>query len=125
MVEEIRKKRNLRSEGSRAEDMAVGFLEREGYRIVERNFHFGRSGEIDIIAREGGYLVFCEVKMRKNDEFGPPEYAVTPQKQRTIRRVAHGYLYVAGIKDQACRFDVVIIRIEREGPVCALLRNAF
>jgi putative endonuclease len=118
-------RRNLRREGARGEEIAARFLIEQGYRIVERNFHFRRIGEIDIIAREGEYLVFCEVKMRTNDEYGLPEYAVTPSKQVTIRRVASAYLAVRGISGRACRFDVVTIRFEGITPVTALLRNAF
>jgi putative endonuclease len=118
-------RRNLRREGARGEEIAARFLVGEGYRIVERNFRFRRKGEIDIVAREGEYLVFCEVKMRTNDEYGLPEYAVTPSKQETIRRVAAAYLAVRGISGQSCRFDVVTIRFEGITPVLTLLRNAF
>ncbi len=118
-------RRNLRREGARGEEIAARFLVEQGYRIVERNFHFRRKGEIDIIAREGEYLVFCEVKMRTNDEYGLPEYAVTPMKQETIRRVASAYLAVKGVSGQPCRFDVVAIRFEGNTPAITLLRNAF
>ena len=118
-------RRNLRREGARGEEIAARFLVGEGYRIVERNFRFRRKGEIDIVAREGEYLVFCEVKMRTNDEYGLPEYAVTSSKQETIRRVAAAYLAVRGISGQSCRFDVVTIRFEGITPVLTLLRNAF
>ena len=118
-------RRNLRSEGARGEEIAARFLVEQGYRIVERNFRFKRKGEIDIVAREGEYLVFCEVKMRTNDEYGLPEYAVTPAKQETIRRVAAAYLVMRDINGQPCRFDVVTIRFEGARPVMTLLRNAF
>jgi Holliday junction resolvase-like predicted endonuclease len=65
------------------------------------------------------------VKSRTDDSFGPPEYAVTPLKQRTIRRIAEAYLFVRGIKDQACRFDVVTIRFREGVPVLDLIKNAF
>ena len=118
-------RRNLRREGARGEEIAARFLIEQGYRIVERNFRFRRKGEIDIVAREGEYLVFCEVKMRTNDEYGLPEYAVTPRKQETIRRVAAAYLAMRGISGQSCRFDVVTIRFEGMTPAMTLLRNAF
>jgi putative endonuclease len=117
--------RNLRREGAAAEDLAAGYLRSRGYAVIERNFHFGRKGEIDIIAREGGDLVFCEVKSRTSDAFGPPECAVTARKQQTIRRVAHAYLYLRGIWEQSCRFDVVTIRRGADGPVLELFKNAF
>ncbi len=110
--------------GQAGEDIARQFLVEQGLTIVETNYRFGR-GEIDIIARDGEYLVFCEVKARWNDEYGPPEYAITPKKQQQIRKVAEGYLYVRGIRDQACRFDVVAIDMSQGKPEIHYLRNAF
>jgi putative endonuclease len=118
-------RRNLRREGAQGEEIAVRFLVEQGYRIIERNFRFRRKGEIDIVARDGEYLVFCEVKMRTSDAFGLPEYAVTPMKQETIRRVAAAYLAVKDISGQPCRFDVVTIRCGGKTPAITLLRNAF
>lgn len=117
--------RNLRREGARGEELAACFLQRLGYVIVERNFRFGRKGEIDIIARDGEDLVFCEVKSRTNDEFGPPECALTALKQHTIRSVARAYLCMRGIREQSCRFDVVTIRSSGAGPELDLFKNAF
>ena len=117
--------RNLRREGAGAEELAAEYLCDRGYAVIERNFHYGRKGEIDIIAREGGDLVFCEVKSRTNDAFGPPECAVTARKQRTIRRVAHAYLYLRGLRNESCRFDVVTIRRGGGDPVLDLFKNAF
>ncbi len=118
-------RRNLRREGTRGEEIASRFLAARGYRIVERNFRHRRTGEIDIVARDGEDLVFCEVKMRTNAAFGPPEYAVTSSKQQTIRRVASAYLAIHGITGQACRFDVVTIIDGGGSPAITLLRNAF
>ena len=118
-------RRNLRREGGRGEEIAARFLAGHGYRILERNFRFRRKGEIDIVAREGEYLVFCEVKMRTGDSYGLPEYAVTPLKQDTIRRTAAAYLALKGVRDQPCRFDVVTIRFRGTEPEITLLRNAF
>jgi len=105
--------------------IARRYLEHCGYQVLEQNYRFGKKGEIDIIARDGEYLVFCEVKSRESDEFGPPEYALTKHKQSQVRRIAHAYLYLRKIKDQACRFDVVAIRFEGKRPVLRLLKNAF
>jgi len=121
----LRLHRNFRREGAQGEEMAARFLSGEGYRVIERNFRFKREGEIDIVARDGENLVFCEVKMRTNDEFGLPEYAVTASKQRTIRRIANAYLAIHGISGQPCRFDVVTIRFNGNTPVVTLLKNAF
>lgn len=118
-------RRNLRREGTRGEEIAARVLAERGYRIVERNFRYRRSGEIDIIARDGEDLVFCEVKMRTNAAFGPPEYAVTHSKQETIRRVASAFLAIHGIAGQACRFDVVTIVDGAGAPAVTILKNAF
>ena len=118
-------RRNFRREGARGEEIAAGYLVENGYRIIAKNFRFRRAGEIDIVAREGDDLVFCEVKMRGSDAYGPPEYAVTPMKQRTIRKIAAAYLALNGIEGQPCRFDVVMIRSGAGPPAITLLRNAF
>lgn len=109
-----------RTAGGSGEGIAAAHLRSIGYTIVERNYRFGR-GEIDIVARDGPTLVFCEVKLRRTDEFGLPEAAVTARKQRQIRFVAQGYLLERGIRDTDCRFDVVGIRkVEGEWEVCHL-----
>ena len=89
------------------EQQAVLFLTKRGYEIIETNFYAG-SGEIDIIARESGYLVFIEVKYRRNRRLGGPEGAVGWQKQRRIIKAAKYYLYRHNYpEDTPCRFDVV------------------
>jgi putative endonuclease len=107
------------------EDRIAEYLELQGYRIIDRNFHYGTKGEIDIIAIDGEDLVFCEVKSRSSDEFVAPEYALTALKQQTIRRVALAYLTFNDVRDQACRFDVVAVRWEGNKARINLLRNAF
>ncbi|HTY60610.1 MAG TPA: YraN family protein [Bacteroidota bacterium] len=118
-------RRNLRREGTVGEEMAARYLAGRGYRIIERNFRFRRLGEIDIIARDGTDLVFCEVKSRTNDAYGLPEEAVTPAKQETIRRVASAYCALRGIGGRPCRFDVVTVRCGLPVPVITLFQNAF
>ncbi len=110
--------------GSAGEELARRYLEQIGFRIVETNYRFGR-GEIDIIAMDGEVLVFCEVKTRERDDFGPPEYAITPRKRQQIRKVASGYLFDHDIAEQACRFDVVTILMREKPPLINYIRNAF
>ena len=74
-----------------------------------------------LIAREAGYLVFCEVKYRASDKKGHPAEAVNPAKQRTISKSALCYMAVNGIDEVPCRFDVVSI----ENHEVTLYRNAF
>ena len=71
---------NTRQTGNRYEQMAADYLEKQGMQILERNFRRGRNGEIDIIGREGKYLVFVEVKYRSGDEKGNAAEAVTKDR---------------------------------------------
>lgn len=113
--------RNNRKTGSRYEHMAAAFLEEQGFTVLERNYH-DRGGEIDIIARDGRYLVFVEVKYRADIRKGYPEEAVGYEKQKHIRHTAEYYLYSHHcIQDTPCRFDVVSIL----GEEIRLIRDAF
>lgn len=116
---------NQREKGAIAEDAAVEFLKAKGFTILKRNFHFGRDGEIDIIARDKDVLVFIEVKARATDLYGSPESSITPSKMKTIRRTAEGYLYVNKITNVECRFDVIAIDYSKKPPEIRHLVNAF
>ena len=101
-----------RAAGQRGEDLALEHLLSEGYSLVARN-HRTRHGEIDLIVRRGGTLVFVEVKLRRGLGFGDPLESVTPHKQQRIRTLAERYL--AGCKEDAfeeVRFDVVGVLLE-------------
>jgi putative endonuclease len=101
-------RRTPRALGRAGEDIACAHLERRGYEILARGFSLFR-GEIDIVARDGGTLVFVEVKARADASHGRPEESVTPAKQRQIRRIAQGYLVTHPAPGVACRFDVIAI----------------
>ncbi len=105
--------------GRRGEERALRWLKSQGYRIVARNWRW-RGGEVDLIARDGDYLVFIEVKTRTDEGFGRPEEALTPAKrERLIRAARH---YVATYRPELeLRFDVVAI----EGEEIRLYRDAF
>jgi putative endonuclease len=94
--------------GRAGEEIACRHLAGKGYEIVARGFRMFR-GEIDIVARDGGTLVFVEVKTRADESFGRPEEAVTPAKQRQLRKIAQGYLVAHPAPGVDCRFDVVAI----------------
>lgn len=111
---------NNREIGKEQEEKAVEELEKNGYHILEKNFRC-RIGEIDIIARHQGYLVFIEVKYRKNDRSGYAAEAVTWKKQQIISRVADYYLRTHYKVIPACRFDVVAI----DGTCVTVYENAF
>lgn len=114
-----------RRRGTAGEDLAAQYLAGKGYRIIKRNFYFGRNGEIDIVARDGDVLVFVEVKARTSAAYGTPEEAVTAGKQRTIRLAAQGYCYIHNIVDMECRFDVVAVDLHCRPPAIRHLVRAF
>ncbi len=116
---------NQREKGKAAEDMARAYLIEQGFQIVRSNFQFGKVGEIDLVCTEHQTLVFVEVKARRSLEFGRPEDAIHKRKQQQIRRVAQAYLYINGLLDVECRFDVVAIDESVVPPEIRHYRNAF
>lgn len=82
---------NSNTLGAWGEEKAARFLTGRGYTVLERNFH-SRYGEIDLIAEDGEFLVFVEVKLRASVSHGLPEETVTPRKQEKLRLTAETYL---------------------------------
>ena len=112
---------NKRQLGSNYEQKAVAYLMEMGYVILECNFRC-RSGEIDIIAKDGEYVCFVEVKFRTTNSYGTPLEAVNLRKQNQIRRVAMYYLVRNGLHEWTpCRFDVIAF----EGEAITHIVNAF
>ncbi|MBA3426721.1 MAG: YraN family protein [Rubrobacteraceae bacterium] len=97
---------NRKKIGDRGEDLALQYLVRQGYTLVERNYRT-RYGELDLILRHGDTLVFVEVKLRRGTGFGDPLEAVTEHKQATIRAIAEQYLAEEQPEFEQARFDVV------------------
>jgi putative endonuclease len=110
--------------GKEGEEIARRYLREGGLTILQSNYRWVRA-EVDIVAEEGEVLVFCEVKMRTNDRYGAPEYAITPKKQRQVKKAALGYLTEHKIRDRICRFDVVAIEQFGTATEIRHLRNAF
>lgn len=107
--------------GNRYEALTVKYLEKLGYIILEKNFRC-RLGEIDIIAEDNDYLVFIEVKYRKNSSSGFSLEAVDIKKQRTIFKVAEFFMLKNRIpENHPSRFDV--IGIDKE--CISHIKNAF
>lgn len=100
------KKQNNRHVGAAYEQAAGNYLRKQGYSIIEYNYRCP-VGEIDLIARDGEYLVFCEVKYRKDTRKGNPLEAVDAKKQRVIYKCALHYLLIHGFNEIPCRFDVI------------------
>ena len=119
-MEKNRTGTNNRRTGAAYERAAGFYLEQMGYEIVAYNYRC-RFGEIDIIAKDGPYLVFCEVKYRSGREKGSPLEAVDYRKQQTIFRCASHYLTGKRLSGIPCRFDVIGI----EGTAVTHIKNAF
>lgn len=110
--------------GKESESLAVRHLKKNGYKILEQNYR-NKIGEIDIIAKEKGTLVFVEVKARKTPFFGNPKWAVTAKKQRKISMVALYYLKSTQQTNVKARFDVVAFSWAEDNPQIEIIRNAF
>lgn len=111
--------------GQRGEEIAKRRLESEGYRVLEANYRAGRA-EIDIVAEQGGVLVFVEVRTRTGPSFGQPEESITPSKQAHLVAAAQAYLQEHNAVERDWRVDVVAINVGRDGRVLRLdvIRNA-
>jgi putative endonuclease len=93
------------------EEHAAKLVASLGYRIVKRNFRYGKVGEIDIVAYDGDCLVFIEVKARQDHSHGTPEASIDVRKQAQLKKVARMYYYVNAIQEAVCRFDVVAVDV--------------
>lgn len=92
--------------GKLAEALAADHLQRRGLRLLARNYRC-RLGEIDLILADGAVLVFVEVRLRRNADFGGAAASITAAKRQRILRAARHYL--SGKAEPACRFDVVLL----------------
>jgi len=111
--------------GVRGEALAWNFLRKQGYEIVEKNYRT-RLGEIDVVARKQGTLVFIEVKTRRNHRFGLPEEAVDWKKRRKLARVAESFLQTRKLENTPSRFDILSLTWDGVGePEFVLLEDAF
>ncbi|GAB3673826.1 YraN family protein [Angustibacter aerolatus] len=100
--------------GRYGEDVAARHLVEQGYEVVRRNWRC-EHGEIDIVARDGGCLVVCEVKTRRSTRFGLPVEAITWRKLGRLRRLAGCYLAVSGSHSAGVRIDVVSVLCQPRG----------
>lgn len=93
--------------GQKGEELAAGFLKDKGYKILFRNWTWGKY-EIDIIAENTDFIVFAEVKTRSGDYYLPPSAAINSQKQKSIIFAADGYIRRYNVTKEG-RFDVITI----------------
>ncbi len=101
--------------GRRGEDLAAGYLVRCGWRVLDRNWRSGRSGELDLVALDGDELVVVEVKTRRGTAFGHPAEAVTVAKLARLRRLTAAWLAAHGTHPASVRIDVVAIVLGPRG----------
>ena len=111
------------AQGTAAEDLALRYLEVRGLTLVMRNFRC-RTGELDLIMRDGEHLVFVEVRSRRHARYGTPAESVTRTKQQRLLRAAALYLQRQRL-DLPCRFDVVAILHAEGEPQVEWIRDAF
>ena len=110
--------------GQQGEDIAVKYLKKRKYKILEKNYKC-KIGEIDIITKKKDILCFVEVKTRSNKNFGLAKEAVNFTKQEKIRKIAAFYMKNNNIKDIQIRFDVVAIDYSDAKPNIEIIKNAF
>lgn len=106
------KKYHTQNKGRKGEDIAVDYLAKEGFEILERNYRYQRA-EIDIIAMKSDWLVFVEVKMRKSSTFGHPEAFVSENQQQLIISGADDYIQQIHWQGNI-RFDIIAINAKSE-----------
>ena len=100
--------------GRRGERLAEQKLALGGYAVVARNYRCS-AGEIDLIARQDGVLVFVEVRTRRGESFGTPEASITPRKRRHLIAAAQTYLLENDLAEAAWRIDVVAVQFSSRG----------
>ena len=122
--------------GNRGEDIAAAYLKAIGYRILHRNYRFGRL-ELDLVCYEPpgdglnvvpgqGEIVFAEVKTRSGLGFGRPEEAISETKQRRIAQAAQAWLREQGMEQASCRFDVIAVVLQKDAdPIVTHFKQAF
>ncbi len=113
----------MRYRGAYAELVAASWLRAHGLKVLRRNFRCGRSGEIDLVCREGDALVFVEVKSTIHPEHGAPSRAVNRRKRRLLRRGARNWLYMLGFAVPV-RFDIVEVVLRCSAPPLVIRRTS-
>ncbi len=92
--------------GIEGENIAIRYLVRQGYQIIEKNYR-SKFGEIDIVVKDKNTIVFVEVKTRSNLAYGRPVEAINYKKINHLRHTAQQYIQWKGLNDCGCRFDAI------------------
>ena len=109
--------------GKKGEQLAADFLRNNGYTVLSRNWQCGHL-EVDVIAENSEFVVFCEVKARSSTVMGNPEECVTAQKQKNLIRAASRYLQMTG-KTKEVRFDIISVVANGEKFTVSHMPRAF
>ena len=110
--------------GKSGEDLAVSFLKKNSFEILNRNYRYGHK-EIDIIGKDKNTIVFIEVKTGRSKNFGAPQERVNWRKQKSMIEVAQDFIQKNDLRDFDFRFDVVAINLERGNTKIEHIKNAF
>jgi putative endonuclease len=111
--------------GQQAEQAACNYLQQKGLQLEDKNFS-SKFGEIDLIMKDGEFLVFIEVRLRTNLNYATALESVTRQKQRKIIKTAQFYLQTQGLLDKVpCRFDVIAVTFSDVEIDFDWIKNAF
>lgn len=108
--------------GRKGEAIAAQYLEQKGFKIIEKNWHYSKNAEIDIIAEYKGELIFVEVKTRRTLNYGHPFESITTSKTAKIHKAMLGYIAQSAKKYKSYRFDGIAI-IGLNNPVIEHLEN--
>ena len=124
-MNEIDKQKKLL--GKKGEDIALKYLTEKGYELVARNYRFSRYGELDLVMKDGKYLVFIEVRTKKNKIYGSPLETIDYAKRRQIEKMAQLFLVREKLpQDTFCRFDAIgIIAPDNNEPEIEHIQDAF
>ncbi len=121
----LRRRRLGGNHGRMGEDLAHRYLRKQGCTVVARNYRArAGAGEIDLVAWQGGRLLFVEVKTRSSARFGDPAAAVDPEKRESLRHAAREYARRADVEWTRTRFDILSI-ILTAPPQVDWARDAF
>jgi len=109
--------------GKAGEDLAVEFLESEGYTILERNYHFEKA-EVDIVAYDNQRFIFVEVKTRTNHSFEESEERLSPEQYKRVMKAGQAWMYERKMEGAPVRFDVVTVLLKSTQPDVRHYKNA-
>lgn len=109
--------------GKKGEQLAVTFLQKEGYLILEQNWRF-KKAEVDIIAEKNGVLAVVEVKTRSNNYFGEPQDFIKSKKIKLLVEAVDEYVNSKEL-DVEVRFDIIALTKQGDGFSMEHLKDAF